>query len=105
MNKYTRYEKYDIAFGVIADTIIDGKFSRVDEVKKALQKLNDLVHREYPTSVEYSYVSRDYQDELVYENPNCSECGHELKFDEDACYCQYCGQRISWELEEDGEDE
>ena len=100
MNKYTRYEKYDVAFGVVVDAITDSKASKVGEVNKALQKLNDLVHREYPTSVEYSYVSRDYHDELVYENPNCSECGHELKFDEDACYCQYCGQRISWELEE-----
>lgn len=105
MNKYTRYEKYDIAFGVVVDAITDSKLSKVNEVNKALQKLNDLVHKEYPTSVEYGHIAKNYQGEYEYEYPSCSECGHELKFDEDACYCQYCGQRISWELEEDGEDE
>ncbi len=93
MNKY---EKYDIAFGVVVDAITDSKLSKVSEVNKAIQTLNELVHKEYPMSVKHGCITKNYRGEYEHEFPSCSECGRYLEFNEEACYCQYCGQRIDW---------
>ena len=101
--KLSRYEKYDMAFETIVDCITDCKLTKVGEINKALNRMGELVHREYPMNVDYERIHGSYG-----EKPSCPECGNELEdYDDDnpIKYCPYCGQRISWELETYEEDE
>ena len=99
--KTTKYDKYDMAFETIVDCITDCKLTKVGEINKALNRMGELVHGEYPMNVEYGYIEDGF-----YDRPSCPECGNELEdYDDDnpIKYCPYCGQRITYEVEEDEE--